>query len=308
MGRVNREPDTFRLAAAQHSCRKEQRWNLQQGVQAIEQAASREVDLLLLPELHGWSYFCIHRERCWFDAAEPVPGRLTEELGMLAHKHGLIVVTTVFERCAEGKFYNTAVVLDRDGSLAGCYRKMHIPDDPGYHEKFYFSPGDQGFVPIQTSLCRLGVLVCWDQWFPEAARLMALADADLLLFPSAIGWDPHDAEDEKERQLQAWITVQRGHAIANALPVVVSNRTGVECGPASEATQTCFWGTSFIAGQQGEILAIAGADETELVVAEVRWSRTSELRRVWPFFRDRRVAHYQALLSPEPKDHGDHSQ
>ncbi|RME34354.1 MAG: acyltransferase, partial [Deltaproteobacteria bacterium] len=229
------------------------------------------------------------------DLAEPIPGPSTEQFGALAEKAGIVVVLSLFERRAAGLYHNTAVVIDRDGTIAGRYRKMHIPDDPGFYEKFHFTPGDLGFEPIATSVGRLGVLVCWDQWYPEAARLMALAGAELLIYPTAIGWDPRDDQAEKTRQLQAWITVQRGHAIANGLPLVAVNRVGHEPDPAGQTPGIDFWGHSFACGPQGEILSGGNTAEKDLLV-EIDLERSEQVRRIWPFLRDRRIDAYRDLL------------
>ncbi|WP_462320967.1 carbon-nitrogen hydrolase [Halochromatium sp.] len=265
---------------------------------ACRAAAEANCRLLLLPELHNGPYFCQREDTAEFDRAEPVPGPTTQWLGALAAEHGLVIVGSVFERRAPGVYHNTAVVLDADGRLAGVYRKMHIPDDPGFYEKFYFTPGDLGFEPVDTAIGRLGVLVCWDQWFPEAARLMALAGAELLLYPTAIGWDPRDDAAEQARQLDAWMTVQRGHAIANGLPVLACNRVGFEQTPEATAPEDGiqFWGNSFICGPQGELLARAPADEVSLLIAEIDLSRGEQVRRIWPFLRDRRIDGYGDLL------------
>jgi N-carbamoylputrescine amidase len=241
-------------------------------------------------------YFCQTEDTARFDQAEPIPGPSTDALGALARELGIVIVASLFERRAAGLYHNTAVVLERDGSIAGRYRKMHIPDDPGFYEKFYFTPGDLGFTPIDTSVGRLGVLVCWDQWYPEAARLMALAGAELLLYPTAIGWDPRDGEAEQARQREAWITVQRAHAIANGLPVVVANRVGLEPDPSGSSKGIRFWGSSFIAGPQGEILAEAGHDQATVLVHEIDLERTESVRRIWPFLRDRRIDAYADLV------------
>jgi N-carbamoylputrescine amidase len=260
----------------------------------LRAAAAAGAQLVLLQELHNGAYFCQVEDPGLFDLAEPVPGPTTDRLSVLAAELGLVIVSSVFERRAAGLYHNTAVVLDNDGSLAGIYRKMHIPDDPGFHEKFYFTPGDLGFEPVETRLGRLGVLVCWDQWYPEAARLMALAGAEMLLYPTAIGWCPDDSPEERERQLDAWRTVQRGHAVANGLPVLVCNRTGFE--PSPNGGGIDFWGQSFVAGPQGEILATAGAADTGLVMASVDTGRSETVRRIWPYFRDRRIDAYEELL------------
>jgi len=272
---------------------------------AIRHAAALGAQLILLPELHQGPYFCQTEELAPFDDAEPVPGPTTAWLAAIAAELGVVIVGSVFERRAAGLYHNTAVVLDSDGRLAGVYRKMHIPDDPGFYEKFYFTPGDgppqgPGFATVDTAVGRLGVLVCWDQWFPEAARLMALAGAELLLYPTAIGWDPDDSADEQARQLDAWITVQRSHAVANGLPVAACNRVGFEATPATAAMATGtgirFWGNSFVCGPQGEMVARAGSDGEEVVAAVLDLGRSEQVRRIWPFLRDRRVDAYGDLL------------
>jgi len=268
--------------------------NLRQIEQRVRQAADQGAQLVLLQELHNGAYFCQQQDTRVFDRAEPIPGPSSERLGRLARETGTVIVASLFERRAAGLYHNTAVVLDRDGRLAGRYRKMHIPDDPGFNEKFYFTPGDLGFEPIETAVGRLGVLVCWDQWYPEAARLMALAGAELLLYPTAIGWSAEDDGEEQARQLDAWQTVQRGHAIANALPVLACNRVGHEPHPDPEVEGIQFWGHSFVCGPQGEILAEAGETDT-LLQARLNLSRNESVRRIWPFFRDRRVDAYQDL-------------
>ncbi|MFU8857202.1 MAG: carbon-nitrogen hydrolase [Deferrisomatales bacterium] len=262
----------------------------------LRAAAAHGARLVVLPELHAGPYFCQTEDPAQFDRAEPVPGPTTERLGALARELGVVVVASVFERRAPGVYHNTAAVLERDGSLAGVYRKMHIPDDPGFYEKFYFTPGDLGFEPIPTSVGRLGVLVCWDQWYPEAARLMALAGAELLVYPTAIGWDPRDPDDERARQRDAWLIVQRAHAVANGVPLVAVNRVGFEGSPAREGEGIHFWGSSFVAGCQGEILGLAGCDDEEVLVAAIDLSRTETVRRIWPFLRDRRIDAYGDLL------------
>ena len=263
--------------------------------QRVAEAARRGARLVLLQELHNGAYFCQHEDVCEFDLAEPIPGPSTERLGRLAREHGVVLVSSLFERRAAGLYHNTAVVLEQDGTLAGKYRKMHIPDDPAYYEKFYFTPGDLGFTPIDTSVGRLGVLVCWDQWYPEAARLMALAGADLLIYPTAIGWESSDSASEKARQRDAWVTAQRAHAIANGLPVVSVNRTGFEPDPSGATGGIQFWGGSFVAGPQGELLAQAPADQAAALVVEVDLARTETVRRMWPFFRDRRIDAFGGL-------------
>ncbi|GAA0709331.1 carbon-nitrogen hydrolase [Dokdonella soli] len=260
----------------------------------LREAAAAGAQLVLLQELHNGPYFCQHENVGEFDRAEPIPGPSTERLGKLAEELKLVVVASLFERRAAGLYHNTAVVFDRSARIAGTYRKMHIPDDPAFYEKFYFTPGDLGFEPIQTSVGKLGLLVCWDQWYPEAARLMALAGADLLLYPTAIGWDPADAQDEKDRQRDAWITVQRGHAVANGLPLLACNRTGLEAAP-DDARGIQFWGSSFVAGPQGEFLAQASTDKRQLLLAEIDLARSESVRRIWPFLRDRRIDAYADL-------------
>jgi N-carbamoylputrescine amidase len=267
--------------------------NLDRIAERVAEAARRGAKLVLLQELHNGPYFCQHECVDEFDLAEPVPGPSSERLGALAKAHGVVIVGSLFERRAPGLYHNTAVVLERDGSLAGRYRKMHIPDDPGFYEKFYFTPGDLGFEPIDTSVGRLGVLVCWDQWYPEGARLMALAGADLLLYPTAIGWDPGDDPDEKVRQRDAWIASHRGHAVANGLPVLSCNRVGHEPSPLGTAGID-FWGASHVLGPQGEFLAEAGG-EPQLLLAEVDLGRSEQVRRIWPFLRDRRIDAYADL-------------
>ena len=261
----------------------------------VAEAAARGARLVLLQELHNGAYFCQHEATNEFDRAEAIPGPSTERLGALAKKHKVVLVSSLFERRAAGLYHNTAVVFETDGSIAGKYRKMHIPDDPGFYEKFYFTPGDLGFTPIDTSVGRLGVLVCWDQWYPEAARLMALAGADLLLYPTAIGWDPDDAQDEKDRQRGAWILSHRGHAVANGLPVLSCNRVGHEASPIG-ASGITFWGSSHVLGPQGEFLAEANTEHPELLMATVDLARSEQVRRIWPFLRDRRIDAYQDLL------------
>ncbi|WP_374248860.1 carbon-nitrogen hydrolase [Thermomonas sp.] len=259
----------------------------------VAEAAQSGAKLVLLQELHNGAYFCQHESVDEFDLAEPIPGPSTERLAALAKRHGVVLVSSLFEKRATGLYHNTAVVFDADGSTAGKYRKMHIPDDPGFYEKFYFTPGDLGFTPIDTSVGRLGVLVCWDQWYPEAARLMALAGAELLLYPTAIGWDPDDAQDEKTRQRDAWVLSHRGHAVANGLPVLSCNRIGHEPSPLG-ASGIDFWGNSVMLGPQGELIAEAGTAPT-LLLAEVDMQRSEHVRRIWPFLRDRRIDAYGDL-------------
>lgn len=261
----------------------------------IRRAASEGAELVVLQELHNGLYFCQTEDTRLFDLAEPIPGPSTETFGELARELGIVLVLSLFERRAPGLYHNTAVVLERDGSIAGKYRKMHIPDDPAYYEKFYFTPGDLGFEPIDTSVGRLGVLVCWDQWYPEAARLMAMRGADLLIYPTAIGWESSDTDEEKARQLGAWVTVQRGHAVANGLPVVSVNRVGHEPDPSGQTNGIRFWGNSFVAGPQGELLAELSNDEETVRVVEVDMARSENVRRWWPFFRDRRIDAFGGL-------------
>jgi N-carbamoylputrescine amidase len=268
--------------------------NLAQIEARVREAAAAGAQPVMLQELHNGPYFCQHEDTGEFDRAEPVPGPSSARLSALARDTGVVLIGSLFERRAPGLYHNSAVVFDADGSLVGLYRKMHIPDDPGYHEKFYFTPGDLGFEPVDTAVGRLGVLVCWDQWYPEAARLMALAGAEMLLYPTAIGWDPNDEQAEKQRQRDAWITIQRSHAVANGLPVLSCNRVGHEPSPTG-ASGIDFWGASFVAGPQGEILAEAGA-EPALLMADVDRGRSESVRRIWPFLRDRRIDAYDDLL------------
>ena len=261
----------------------------------IRRAASEGAELVVLQELHNGLYFCQTEDTRLFDLAEPIPGPSTETFGELARELGIVLVLSLFERRVPGLYHNTAVVLERDGSIAGKYRKMHIPDDPAYYEKFYFTPGDLGFEPIDTSVGRLGVLVCWDQWYPEAARLMAMRGADLLIYPTAIGWESSDTDEEKARQLGAWVTVQRGHAVANGLPVVSVNRVGHEPDPSGQTNGIRFWGNSFVAGPQGELLAELPNDEETVRVVEVDMARSENVRRWWPFVRDRRIDAFGGL-------------
>lgn len=258
----------------------------------IGELAQQGAELIVLQELHNGLYFCQTENVNVFDQAETIPGPSTEFFGNLAKQYGVVIVTSLFERRSTGLYHNTAVVLEKDGSIAGKYRKMHIPDDPGYYEKFYFTPGDIGFQPIQTSIGKLGVLVCWDQWYPEAARLMALHGAELLIYPTAIGYDTNDTKEEQERQHMAWQTVQRGHAVANGLPVITVNRVGSE---KSENSEIPFWGTSFVAGPQGELLYEAPTDQEVETVVEVDMQRSEQVRRWWPFLRDRRIEAYKDI-------------
>ena len=286
---------TLKVALVQESNQGDAAANLDRIESRVAEAAAAGAQLVLLQELHNGAYFCQHECVDEFDLAEPIPGPSSERLGRLAARHGVVIVGSLFERRAAGLYHNTAVVLERDGTLVGKYRKMHIPDDPGFYEKFYFTPGDLGFEPVDTSVGRLGVLVCWDQWYPEGARLMALAGAELLLYPTAIGWDPDDAEDERERQRDAWILSHRGHAVANGLPVLSCNRVGHEPSPLG-ASGIRFWGSSHVLGPQGEVLAEAGRDAAQVLVADVDLQRSEHVRRIWPFLRDRRIDAYGDLL------------
>ncbi|GFO69137.1 apolipoprotein acyltransferase [Geomonas limicola] len=285
----------LKVALVQQSLRSSREETIAATVAAIREAANQGAQLVALQELHTGSYFCQTEDTECFEMAESIPGPSTELFGALARELGIVLVTSLFERRAPGLYHNTAVIMDRDGSIAGKYRKMHIPDDPAFYEKFYFTPGDLGFEPVQTSLGKLGVLVCWDQWYPEAARLMALAGAELLIYPTAIGWDPRDSDAEKQRQQDAWITIQRAHAVANGIPVLSVNRVGFEADPSGVGAGIQFWGSSFVAGPQGEFLAHAGQEE-ELLVVEVDRRRSEDVRRIWPFLRDRRIDAYQDLV------------
>lgn len=269
--------------------------NIKRLKSSIIRCAEEGAELVVLQELHNGLYFCQTEDTQVFDQAETIPGPSTEEFGALAKKLGVVLVLSLFEKRAPGLYHNTAVVIERDGTIAGKYRKMHIPDDPAYYEKFYFTPGDLGFEPIQTSVGKLGVLVCWDQWYPEAARLMAMKGAEMLIYPTAIGWESTDTDDEKKRQQDAWITVQRGHAVANGLPVITVNRTGHETDPSGQTGGIQFWGNSFVAGPQGELLAELSNDREEVRVVEIDKTRSENVRRWWPFFRDRRIDAFGGL-------------
>lgn len=269
--------------------------NRQRLAESIRSLAKQGAELIVLQELHNSLYFCQTENVDLFDLAETIPGPSTDFFGALARELQVVIVTSLFERRAPGLYHNTAVVLEKDGSIAGKYRKMHIPDDPAYYEKFYFTPGDLGFHPIQTSVGQLGVLVCWDQWYPEAARLMSLQGADMLIYPTAIGYESSDTPDEQERQRMAWQTVQRGHAVANGLPVVTVNRTGHEPDPSKQTNGIQFWGTSFVAGPQGELLYEAPRDSETTAIIDVNLQRSEQVRRWWPFLRDRRIDHYDDI-------------
>ena len=272
------------------------RTNLMNLAQNIAACAAHGAQLVVLQELHNTLYFCQTEDTRLFDLAEPIPGPSTGFFSELAASHEIVLVTSLFEKRTPGLYHNTAVVFDKDGSIAGKYRKMHIPDDPAYYEKFYFTPGDLGFQPIQTSLGKLGVLVCWDQWYPEAARLMALRGAEILIYPTAIGWESSDTPEEQSRQLEAWMISQRGHAVANGLPVISVNRVGFEPDPSGQTKGIQFWGNSFVAGPQGELLAQAGNHESANMVVDVDMERSENVRRWWPFLRDRRIDAYQDIL------------
>ena len=287
---------TLRVGLVQHACTENKQKNIERSIAGIRRAHAQGARLVALQELHCGPYFCQVEADQNFELAEPIPGPSTKIFGAVAAELGIVLVTSMFEKRAAGLYHNTAVVFEKDGSIAGIYRKAHIPDDPGYYEKFYFTPGDTGFAPIPTSVGKLGVLVCWDQWYPEGARLMALAGADVLIYPTAIGYKPEDPEDEHTRQTEAWITVQRGHAVANCVPVLAINRTGYEEDPSPAREGMQFWGKSFVAGCQGEILAMAPSDEETVLMADVDLERVDLVRRAWPFLRDRRIELYGDLL------------
>ena len=285
----------MKIGIIQQSCSPNRDANLQKLATHIATAAQAGAQLVVLQELHNTPYFCQVESTDNFDLAEPIPGPSTDFFGALAKEHNIVLVTSLFERRAAGLYHNTAVVFERDGSIAGKYRKMHIPDDPAYYEKFYFTPGDLGFQPIDTSVGRLGVQVCWDQWYPEGARMMALAGAQLLIYPTAIGYESSDTAEEQERQREAWTTVQRGHAVANGLPVVAVNRVGHEPDPSGQTNGIQFWGSSFVCGPQGEMLYRAPKDEEVVQVVEVDMQRSENVRRWWPFLRDRRIDEFGEL-------------
>ena len=291
---------TVRVGLVQMSTVADKAANLEKAYARVLEAKRQGAELVCLQELFASPYFCQTEDAALFDLAEPIPGPTTQRMAEAARAAQVTLVVPLFERRARGLYHNSLVVLGPDGSLLGTYRKMHIPDDPAFYEKFYFTPGDLGFEPVQTSMGKLGVLVCWDQWYPEAARLMALAGADLLLYPTAIGWDPADDAAEKTRQRDAWITVQRGHAVANGLPLLACNRTGHEPAPTSSIESAArgidFWGSSFTAGPQGEMLAQASMENPELLIADIDLARSEAVRRIWPFLRDRRIDAYSDLL------------
>ncbi|HEY9544270.1 carbon-nitrogen hydrolase [Prevotella sp.] len=274
----------------------DQQDNMVRLAEGIADLAQRGAQLIVLQELHNSLYFCQTEDVNVFDLAEPIPGPSTQFFGELAKTYHVVIVTSLFERRAPGLYHNTAVVIEADGSIAGKYRKMHIPDDPAYYEKFYFTPGDLGFHPIDTSVGRLGVLVCWDQWYPEAARLMALQGAEMLIYPTAIGYALSDSKEEQERQREAWTTVQRGHAVANGLPVISVNRVGFEPDPSGQTEGIQFWGSSFVAGPQGELHYRAGNDEEESIIVNIDLDHSEQVRRWWPFLRDRRIDKYDSIL------------
>ncbi|EAW26028.1 Beta-ureidopropionase [Alteromonadales bacterium TW-7] len=288
-------PAKLTVALVQQSNNDNADENMAKSIKAIREAAKKGAQLVVLQELHRSLYFCQTEDVDVFDLAETIPGPSSNTLGELAKELNIVIVASLFEKRATGLYHNTAVVLEKDGSIAGKYRKMHIPDDPGFYEKFYFTPGDLGFEPIQTSVGKLGVLVCWDQWFPEAARLMAMAGAELLIYPTAIGWDPNDDQNEQTRQKDAWVISQRAHAVANGVPVISCNRVGHESDPSGHSSGIQFWGNSFIAGPQGEFLAQANNIDEQILVVEVDQKRSENVRRIWPFLRDRRIDHYSDL-------------
>lgn len=285
---------SMKVGIVQQSNGKDIRENIDKLKANVRKCAEQGAELVVLQELHNGLYFCQVEDPANFDQAEVIPGPSTDEFGALAKELGVVIVLSLFEKRAAGLYHNTAVVLEKDGSIAGKYRKMHIPDDPAYYEKFYFTPGDLGFQPIDTSVGRLGVQVCWDQWYPEGARLMALAGAELLIYPTAIGWESTDSDDEKRRQKDAWVLAQRGHAVANGLHVIAVNRTGYESDPSGVTNGIQFWGNSFVAGPQGELLYEASVDE-EVKVIDILMERTETVRRMWPFFRDRRIDYFDDL-------------
>jgi N-carbamoylputrescine amidase len=285
----------LKIGLVQQTCSENREDNIERSLKGIKECVAKGAELVVLQELHTGIYFCQAEDTTKFDMAEPIPGPSTEVFSKAAKKHKIVLVTSLFEKRAPGIYHNTSVVFEKDGSIAGKYRKMHIPDDPAYYEKFYFTPGDMGFEPIKTSVGKLGVLVCWDQWYPEGARLMALRGAELLIYPTAIGWESSDPQAEKDRQHGAWQTIQRGHAVANGLPVITVNRVGFERDWSEVTGGIQFWGQSFVAGPQGELLYVASTDKEENIVIEIDKQRTEDVRRIWPFFRDRRIDFYEGL-------------
>ncbi|UZR94935.1 carbon-nitrogen hydrolase [Chondrinema litorale] len=286
----------LKAGLVQQSCNENREENIQKSINGIKELAAKGAELVVLQELHTGVYFCQAEDVDRFDMAESIPGPSTEVFGQIAKETGVVLVTSLFEKRAPGVYHNTAVVFEKDGNIAGKYRKMHIPDDPAYYEKFYFTPGDMGFKPIETSVGKLGLLVCWDQWYPEAARLMALAGADLLIYPTAIGWESTDTDAEKKRQLDAWTISQRGHSVANGLPLISVNRTGFEEDFSGVTKGIQFWGNSFVSGPQGEIVVEAPHNEEVNILVEIDMKRSEDVRRIWPFFRDRRIEAYDGLL------------
>ncbi len=285
----------LRIGLVQHSCTINTSENLEKGLRSIRRAAGQGARLVVLPELHANPYFCQEENPDWFKLAEPIPGETSKRLASLAGELHVVIVSSLFERRGSGIYHNAAVVFEQDGTIAGKYRKMHIPNDPGYYEKFYFTPGDSGFSPVRTSVGSLGIMVCWDQWFPEAARLMALSGADLLICPTAIGWDNTDDQEEQSREIEAWRICQRAHAVANCIPLICVNRTGFEASPKGKGGIQ-FWGSSFAAGPQGEYLALAAADREQVLLVDIDMQAKERVRAIWPFFRDRRVDCYEKLL------------
>jgi N-carbamoylputrescine amidase len=286
----------IKAGLVQQKCTGNKQENISKSVEEIKKCAAQGAELVVLQELHSSLYFCQTEDTDMFDLAETIPGPATEIFSQVAKQTGVVLVSSLFEKRAVGLYHNTAVVFEKDGSIAGKYRKMHIPDDPSYYEKFYFTPGDLGFHPVKTSVGNLGVLVCWDQWYPEAARLMALAGAEVLIYPTAIGWEPSDTQEEKARQLGAWMISQRGHAVANGLPVISVNRTGYEGDPSGVGNGITFWGNSFVSGPQGEIIHQLSAEYEQSEVIEINLSRSEDVRRIWPFLRDRRIDEYDEIL------------
>lgn len=291
------KPRLLKLATVQHACTQDRNENLASTLSGIRDAAEQGAMLVVLQELHTSLYFCQTEDPKLFDLAEPIPGPTTDQLSHIAAELNIVIVASIFERRAAGIYHNTAVVLDGTKGIVGTYQKMHIPDDPGFYEKYYFTPGDLGFQPIDTSVGRLGVQVCWDQRFPESARLMALTGAEVLIYPTAIGWDSADTHEEQQRQLNAWITIQRAHAIANGIPVMSCNRTGFEADSSGNTQGIQFWGNSFIAGPQGEMIQTAPANQDAVLIAEIDLNHTEQVRRIWPYFRDRRIDAYSGLSS-----------
>ncbi len=286
----------LKVGLVQQACTGEKEENIAKSIEAVKKCAASGAELVVLQELHSSLYFCQTEDTAMFDLAETIPGPSTELFSKTAKNAGVVLVISLFEKRAAGLYHNTAVVLEKDGTIAGKYRKMHIPDDPAYYEKFYFTPGDLGFNPVKTSVGNLGVLVCWDQWYPEGARLMTLAGADVLIYPTAIGWESTDSQEEKDRQLDAWMISQRGHAVANGLHVVSVNRVGLEPDPSDVTNGISFWGNSFVAGPQGEIIKQFSSNMEQTEVVEINLKRSENVRRIWPFLRDRRIDAYDEIL------------